>query len=81
MQYPANTFPGQTKALEDNTHFNSFGANEIAKCVVKGIQDLNLPLQKALLQKLDYNPKSPDAYKNWSLPLSPRFENTKPDGN
>lgn len=81
VQYPANTFPGQTKALEDNTHFNSFGANEIAKCVVKGIQDLNLPLQKALLQKLDYNPKSPDAYKNWSLPLSPRFENTKPDGN
>ncbi|MGJ5640552.1 rhamnogalacturonan acetylesterase [Formosa sp. S-31] len=81
VQYPANTFPGQTKALEDNTHFNSFGANEIAKCVVKGIQDLKLPLKDALLQPLNYNPSHPDNYKNWTLPLSSRFENTKPDGN
>ncbi len=32
VQYSANTFPGQTKELADNTHFNSFGANEVAKC-------------------------------------------------
>lgn len=82
VQYPANTFPGQLKALEDNTHFNSFGANEIAKCVVHGIRDLNLDLSKSILPDAPaYNPKKPDNYNNWSLPMSTRFENIKPDGN
>ena len=52
VQYPANNFPGQTKALEDNTHFNNFGVNEIALFVIKGIRDLNLPLQKTSQNRL-----------------------------
>ena len=31
VHYPANTFPNQTKKLEDNTHFNTYGAYEIAR--------------------------------------------------
>ncbi len=82
VQYPANTFPGQTKKLEDNTHFNSFGANEIAKCVVQGIKDLNLDLQKYLRPNIpQYNPKKPNVISNWTLPMSTRFEIKKPDGN
>lgn len=82
VQYPANTFPGQTEALEDNTHFNSFGANEIAKCVVKGIKDLNLELAKYLRSNIpNYNPKNPDNFSDWTLPMSTRFEIKKPDGN
>ena len=38
VSYPANTFPNQTKALTDNTHFNSYGAYEIAKCIIEGIK-------------------------------------------
>ncbi|MBF4471407.1 rhamnogalacturonan acetylesterase [Flavobacterium sp. HJJ] len=82
VQYPANTFPGQTKALEDNTHFNSFGANEITLCVIKGIRDLNLPLQKNILKQTPkYNPQQPNYISDWTLPMSTRFEIAKPDGN
>jgi lysophospholipase L1-like esterase len=82
VQYPANTFPGQVKALEDNTHFNSFGANEIALCVVKGIRELDIPLKKQIQKEVqNYNPKKPNYISDWTLPMSDRFEVTKPDGN
>ena len=82
VQYPANTFPGQKEKLEDNTHFNSFGANEIALCVMKGLKDLNNPLAKYLIKDLPkYNPKHPNEFAKWTLPMSPRFEIVKPDGN
>ena len=44
VHYAANTFPGQFTALADNTHFNPYGAYEIAKMMVQGIKDLQLPL-------------------------------------
>lgn len=82
VQYPANTFPGQVKALEDNTHFNSFGANEIALCVIKGIRDLDLPLKKNISKETPaYDPTKPNYFSNWTLPMSVRFEIAKPDGN
>jgi lysophospholipase L1-like esterase len=82
VQYPENTFPGQVKALEDNTHFNSFGANEIALCVLKGIRELDIPLKKQIKKDIpDYNPKKPNYISNWTVPMSDRFEVTKPDGN
>ncbi len=82
VQYPANTFPGQTNALEDNTHFNSFGANEIALAVIEGIRGLDLPLKKNITkQNPSYNPKKPNAFSTWTLPMSLRFEIAKPDGN
>jgi len=82
VQYPANTFPGQKEKLEDNTHFNSFGANEIALCVIKGLRDLNNPLAKYFIKDLpQYNPKQPNAFAKWTLPMSNRFEIVKPDGN
>ena len=82
VQYPANTFPGQEKALDDNTHFNSFGANEIALCVLKGIRELDIPLKKQIKKETpNYNPKKPNYISSWTLPMSDRFEITKPDGN
>ena len=32
--YPAGTYPGQTKAFEDNTHFNPYGAYQIGRAHV-----------------------------------------------
>ncbi len=82
VHYPANTFPGQEKALEDNTHFNSFGANEIALCVIKGIRELEIPLKKHITKETPkYDPKKPNSFSNWTLPISVRFEIAKPDGN
>ena len=70
--YPANTFPGQDAALNDNTHFNSFGAYELAKCIIEGIRSNNLGITKFLIKDLPvFNPSKPDPFGNFSLPLSP----------
>lgn len=44
VHYPANTYPGQTQELKDNTHFNTFGAYEVAKCVIEGMKKQSFPL-------------------------------------
>ena len=82
VHYPANTFPGQDKALSDNTHFNPYGAAQVAKCIVMGIKQLHLPLVKYLRPDWqDYDPAHPDDWQSFSWPISPMFENKKPDGN
>ena len=44
VHYPANTYPNQPQPLADNTHFNPFGAWEIAKMIVMGLKQMNSPL-------------------------------------
>jgi lysophospholipase L1-like esterase len=82
VHYPANTFPGQTKALEDNTHFNPYGAYQIAKCVIEGMKTIQLDLAKNL--KTDYSafdPAHPDNPASFRWNASPFAEIEKPDGN
>ena len=80
--YPENTFPDQTKALNDNTHFNGYGAYELAKCVVEGIRTSKLDLAKYLIDGLKpFDPAHPDSFETFSLPLSPKSSVVKPDGN
>lgn len=82
VHYPANTYPGQSKALADNTHFNPYGAYEIAKCVIEGMKSAHLPIVKYL--RADYkpfNPAHPDKLKNFHWNPSPYSEIEKPDGN
>ncbi|MFR9166759.1 MAG: rhamnogalacturonan acetylesterase [Dysgonomonas sp.] len=82
VHYPAGTFPNQDKALEDNTHFNSYGAYEIAKCILKGIVDNKLPIAKYIKQDYIYfDPASPDEFSKINIPPSPISSTTKPDGN
>lgn len=81
VQYPANTFPGQDKELADNTHFNDFGAHEIALCVLSAIQSQHTGLEEYIRTPLNYSPDRPNDFKDWTLPMSPRFEPAKPDGN
>jgi lysophospholipase L1-like esterase len=81
VHYPANTFPGQTKALEDNTHFNPYGAYELAKCIVEGIKANNLGLKKYLADTKPFDPSHPDAIERFNWPLSPKNSTIKPDGN
>jgi lysophospholipase L1-like esterase len=70
--YPANTFPDQKEALNDNTHFNSYGAYQLAKCIIKGIKDNNLGLKKYLINGIPaYDPGKPDKIEEFTLPLSP----------
>ena len=82
VHYPANTFPGQDKPLADNTHFNPYGAYEIAKMVVTGMKQLNLPIVKYLRSDWkDFNPAQPDDYNKFVWYNSVQQDVTKPDGN
>jgi lysophospholipase L1-like esterase len=70
--YPANTFPDQKDALNDNTHFNSYGAYQLAKCIIEGIKDNNLGLKNYIIKGIPaYDPGKPDKFDEFNLPLSP----------
>ncbi|MGI4735396.1 MAG: rhamnogalacturonan acetylesterase [Janthinobacterium lividum] len=82
VHYPANSYPSQPQALADNTHFNPFGAYEVARCVVEGMKAAKLDLVKFLRANISpFNPARPDALAQWHWPESPRSAVTKPDGN
>jgi lysophospholipase L1-like esterase len=82
VHYPANSYPGQPQPLADNTHFNPYGAYEVARCVVEGMKTAKLGLVKFLRTDITaFDPAHPDALAQWQWPESPRSEVTKPDGN
>lgn len=82
VHYPANTFANQKEALKDNTHFNTYGAYEIARCIVQSIKDQQLPLAKYVKKEVPaFNPANPDAWEQWYWPLSAMMSSAKPDGN
>ena len=82
VHYPANTFPNQPKELADNTHFNNFGAYEVAKIVVMGLKKLNHPVIKYLRDDFkDFDPNQPDDWKTFKWAPSMNADMVKPDGN
>jgi len=82
VHYPANTFPNQTKALADNTHFNSYGGYELAKCIVQGIKSILPELAVSIRSDFKgFDPAHPDPSSEFSMPSSPFVEIEKPDGN
>lgn len=82
VHYPAGTFKGQTNAFADNTHFNPFGAYEVAKMIVMGLKQTNSPLIQNLRSGwADFNPAQPDDWNAFHWTPSPMTEFIKPDGN
>ncbi len=83
VHYPAGTFPGQDKALADNTHFNPYGAYEIAKCVAVGLREQNVPFTRYLRPDFpsDFNPAQPDDPYTFHWVNSHTTDVVKPDGN
>ena len=79
VHYPKEMYG---RELADNTHFNPYGAYEVAKCVVMGIKQLNLPIVQCLRADWqDFNPAQPDDWKTFKWAPSRISENVKPDGN
>jgi len=71
VHYPAETFPGQHEELKDDTHFNSYGAYELAQCVVAGIRSNRLGIVKYLVDDVPaFDPSRPDPPGSWGLPAS-----------
>ena len=82
VHYPANTYPGQEKALADNTHFNPYGAYELARCIVTSIIQQKLDVSKFLIDPITlFNPKHPDEFNKFHWYESPSVNVLKPDGN
>ena len=79
VHYPKEVYG---RELADNTHFNTYGAYEVAKCVVMGMKQLNLPIVQYLRADWqDFNPAQPDDWKTFKWAPSRIAENVKPDGN
>ena len=82
VHYPAHSFPGQDAELKDDTHFNTYGAYEIARCVLKGLLETKLPISKHVKKHLSpFDPAKPDLAEKWYWPPSPLLASQKPDGN
>src|SRR5699024_12059188 len=56
VHYPANTFANQADPLQDNTHFNTYGAYQIAKMVLQGIKENQLDVAKHIIDFSFYDP-------------------------
>ncbi len=82
VHYPANTFPGQDKALNDDTHHNVYGAYELARCVVEGIKAELPELAKHLRAEVEaFDPAKPDDPDRLAIPASLEAGADKPEGN
>lgn len=81
VHFPANTFPGQTAELKDDTHFTAYGAYELARAVVQEIEVQRLPLAQYLRKDLkSFDPAKPDDVATFTLPQSPLVSTEKPYG-
>jgi lysophospholipase L1-like esterase len=82
VHYPAHTFPGQEKPLADNTHFNPYGAYEVAKMVLAEMIRLELPIAKSITPDFTgYDPAQPDSFDTFEWIPAKAVDLTKPLGN
>ena len=80
VHYAAHTFPGQDKALRDDTHFNAYGGYELARAVVEGIKTQVPALGKYLQNDVTpFDPAHPDAASDFQVPASTFVAAAKPD--
>lgn len=82
VHYPANTYPGQTTALADNTHFNPYGAYELAKCIIEGWRTACPELMQYVRPEYQkFDPAHPDDRDAFHWVDSEKVDIVKPDGN
>ncbi len=81
VYFPAHAYPGQDKPLHDDTHFQAFGADQLARCVVQGIRDLKLPLAADVRDGVPtYDPAHPGDPATYDLPASTSGKLVVPEG-
>jgi lysophospholipase L1-like esterase len=69
--------PGQV----DNTHHNNYGAYELAKAIVVGMQQAKLPVAAYVADDFGgFDPARPDPVEAFAVPASPGFTNQRPLG-
>ncbi len=82
VHYPENSYPGQDKPLADDTHFNPYGAYELAKCVTQAVLQSIPDLAKYVRDDWKtFDPALPDPVAQFRWYDSPTVNLLKPDGN
>jgi len=82
VYFKANEYPNQPKDVQDNTHFNTYGAYELAKCIAQGIKTSIPALAEYLVNDFKgFDPSKPDEPDQWFLPKGRIVSSVKPDGN
>jgi lysophospholipase L1-like esterase len=72
MKFKAGSYPGVERDISDTTHFNNYGAYELARCVVQGIRDDKLTIARFLDPAVPaFNAAKFDAFEKFSLPYTP----------
>ncbi len=64
----------------DATHHSKYGSYELAKMIVEGIKESNLPIAKYLINMPKFDPSKPDSYETFAIPASPTAPTSKPLG-
>ncbi len=67
-------------AGKDTTHHSDYGSYELAKCVVQGIRDANLPIAKFLVDTPKFDPAHPDPFETFDIPAEPEGKVDTPYG-
>ncbi|HEV7300695.1 MAG TPA: rhamnogalacturonan acetylesterase [Tepidisphaeraceae bacterium] len=81
LHYPANTLPGQSAPLKDDSHFSAYGGYELARCVVEGIRTSGLKLADQLSRDVTpFDPAKPDDVDAFNLPASVARSSEVPEG-
>lgn len=81
VHFRAGTFEGQDKDFADNTHFSTYGAYQLASCVILGLKQTDLKLKDYLKKDIPaFDPASPPPFEDFYWPLSTKTSIIKPDG-
>jgi lysophospholipase L1-like esterase len=81
VHYPAGTFPGQAAELKDDTHFNDYGAYEVARMVAESLRRKHHFHARFLRDDVTpFDPSHPDPEAGFDVPRSPFTSTEKPAG-
>jgi len=64
----------------DNTHHSPYGSYELAKAVVLGIQQAQLPIAGHVVDGFRFDPAHPDPFAGFAVPPSPKVTSLRPLG-
>jgi hypothetical protein len=82
VHFPANSFPGQESKLEDNTHFSTYGAYQLARCVAAALAASGTPIASMIRPGFrKFDPAYPPGFDRFHLPPGRPAAAIKPDGN
>jgi lysophospholipase L1-like esterase len=73
-------FAEPTPGHLDNTHHDSYGSYELAKMVVLGLRQANLPAAGYIVDGFDFDPAHPDPASSFDVPPSPHHTTQRPLG-